>query len=396
MGNGRRSLAHEVPAATYSAHTMSLPDARPERAPPYAMASTEGWLVAAIREHPHLLTSAHTQVSAAQFLCEEAAGMCPSSRAACCMRESRRVLGRESDRTNGGPLEGACAPGPCGAEQQAKFARDAGAIGDALRGEGDGIAGAAGGGGGGGVAAVFQYHPEAEHSAAAASLLRSAARAAGFAAAVVLDPTHHTSACRWYLYAGLPEPGCPTLCSPTVVDSGAGGDGAAAATVNGAGAGAAEVCLAQTCGPPLLQAAGEQTPYRCTGFGPACSKGVDACCVSSLAQWAGRHGLPVPRLPAAHVAFVENQHAKMAHQLLRKWRRLRACTDGGGTGDDATVPHGPSHDNGHLPQLSCEERASAEGLWRHFGAAVPMEEIKVRASLDAAMHALHGEPGTPD
>jgi hypothetical protein len=124
---------------------------------------------------------------------------------------------------------------------------------------------------------------------------------------------------------------------------------------------------------------------------------VDAYCVLSLAQWACRHALPVPRLAAAHVAFVEGQHAKMAHQLLRKWRRVCALKEGGGgdTGDADTEGNRPAQDKEHVPQMICEERACAERLWRHFGGAVSIEEIKGRAALDAAVRALHGQPESP-
>jgi hypothetical protein len=172
------------------------------------------------------------------------------------------------------------------------------------------------------------------------------------------------------------------------------GGAATALHISGTVSGASGGHIAQTQGPVQGRAAGEQPPNPCTAFSPGNLEVAGACCVLSLAQWAGRHALPVPWLEATHVAFVENQHAKTAHQLLRKWRRLRACTaaDGAGAPDEATVLHGSNHDNGHLPHLSYEERSCAQKLWGHFRGAVPLEEIKERASLDAAIRALHGQP----
>jgi len=118
--------------------------------------------------------------------------------------------------------------------------------------------------------------------------------------------------------------------------------------------------------------------------------------------------LPQPRVTAEHLAFVEGEHARVAHRLLRSLRRVRALEASSGIAARApsgigveygsaipagatavAISGGASKQGQHAPVLSGGELACAERLWSHFGGAVPLDGIKGEDALRAAVAALH-------
>jgi SAM-dependent methyltransferase len=146
------------------------------------------------------------------------------------------------------------------------------------------------------TATGLQFHPaDAE---ADPRLVLAAARAEGCVAALVLDQPHHTSAKRWFAYVAAPPPiGLP---SSTAAES------SSVLDTNGANCG---------CGEPAI--CGMHAPLQ-------------APCLLTLQQWVrGRSpaSLPLPVMPADHVAWLELEHVRLAHKLLRYLRRVEAQED---------------------------------------------------------------------
>jgi len=280
-------------------------------------------------------------VSAAQFLCEKAAGEPPAIRAARCMRESWRML-----RT---PVENA-------ADMLGHVAAS-------------------------GRTAVFQYHPPSAGTASAAQLLQSAAHLAGFTAAILVDPTHHTTAVRWYLHAVVREP--KPSCHPLAQLRGTPNDSSLAYE------------NPSSCGTDAVFSG--SSPAACHAYHTQCPARVNACCLLSLAEWTRRNGLRPPQPSNSHRGFLEAEHARAAHKLLRKFRKISTSSDGPSHGVESSG-HAEQHQNNnresaqdklHIPCLSDVEHYSAEVLWRHFGGVITLDELKTQPSLQVAIAALH-------